>query len=339
MKTRYPRKTTCSTILFVPALLITGLFISLACTAKDTPPTKRQPANVRIRQQLKKSTQEVREEFIAAFNAREMDRLLKLYADEAVIMPDKRQACQGEADIRRLFRDAFNHKITFHNHTRTSSTMYLSGDLIFEVGTYTMSMTIPDIPQLLTDFQKGITIWERQPDGSLTFKIDIWCPDKMPEAIHRAPDKKAPHVLRISEGKTSGAEKMKSHFDTIKTLEETFHQIFLTDNPEAAIEYYARDAWHLVEGQTLNRGRNEIRTALQKIENLALTDIKRTRIKMGGNDKMVYVANNFTWVFKQQDPDQNNTTGVNGNGLHVWIRQDGDSWKLLLDCFNLNEGN
>ena len=51
---------------------------------------------------------------------------------------------------------------------------------ITEIGTYKMSMTMPEMPESIEDTGKYVNIWEKQSDGSLKIKVEIWNTDKMP---------------------------------------------------------------------------------------------------------------------------------------------------------------
>jgi ketosteroid isomerase-like protein len=54
---------------------------------------------------------------------------------------------------------------------------------VYEIGKYGISLTLPGTQHPLADNGKYMTIWEKQPDGSLKIKLDIWNTDMNPWAM------------------------------------------------------------------------------------------------------------------------------------------------------------
>jgi len=53
-----------------------------------------------------------------------------------------------------------------------------------------------------------------------------------------------------------------------------------------------------------------------------------------GNDQMFFAVNLFSWTFKDDSSGKNVT--FPSKGVHVWKRQQDNSWKILLDLYNLS---
>jgi ketosteroid isomerase-like protein len=53
----------------------------------------------------------------------------------------------------------------------------VNGNLITEIGTYKISMSMPNMDNPIDDHGKYLTIWEKQKDGSLKVKVEIWNSD------------------------------------------------------------------------------------------------------------------------------------------------------------------
>jgi ketosteroid isomerase-like protein len=67
------------------------------------------------------------------------------------------------------------------NSFETNITMINTcNNMIAEVGTYKMSMTMTGVPNAMEDTGKYITIWEQQSDGSLKIKLEMWNTDNYP---------------------------------------------------------------------------------------------------------------------------------------------------------------
>jgi ketosteroid isomerase-like protein len=56
-----------------------------------------------------------------------------------------------------------------------------SGNFIVDIGTYEITMTIPQMGDMpWSDHGKYMTIWEKQDDGSLKIKVETWNSDVNP---------------------------------------------------------------------------------------------------------------------------------------------------------------
>jgi ketosteroid isomerase-like protein len=71
-----------------------------------------------------------------------------------------------------------NMKITLFEPTTLK--VIPDGKLITEIGTYKIKLTIPGVDQPVEDHGKYLTIWEKQSDGSLKVKVEIWNTDINP---------------------------------------------------------------------------------------------------------------------------------------------------------------
>ena len=63
-----------------------------------------------------------------------------------------------------------------------------NGNMITEIGTYKISMTMPKTDKPMDDHGKYLTIWEKQPDGSLKVKIETWNSDVDPMTMMKSMD-------------------------------------------------------------------------------------------------------------------------------------------------------
>ncbi|NJK85592.1 MAG: hypothetical protein HC906_06145 [Bacteroidales bacterium] len=53
-------------------------------------------------------------------------------------------------------------------------------NIITEIGTYEIKLTVPGMENEVQDNGKYLTIWEQQNDGSLKIKTEIWNTDTNP---------------------------------------------------------------------------------------------------------------------------------------------------------------
>ena len=83
------------------------------------------------------------------------------------------------------------------------------------------------------------------------------------------------------------------------------------------------------------KGRADILEHIKKGMNESpLVDINQHVVHIEGNDQMLFAVNLFSWTFKDKSSGENVT--LPGKGVHVWKRQQDNSWKILLDLHNLS---
>ncbi len=111
------------------------------------------------------------------------EKLLSLYTDDAISMPAYSPIHEGIAAIRKASdEDAKSgSKVTFFEPTTLK--VIANGNLITEIGTYKMSFTMPKMDKPIDDHGKYLTIWEKQKDGSLKIKVEIWNSDVNPMSM------------------------------------------------------------------------------------------------------------------------------------------------------------
>lgn len=113
-------------------------------------------------------------EWAQHWNAKELDRVVAAYADDAVYMPPHHAAVHGRDAIREYLKTPLAHGVT----DLTYDVTYIreSGDLAYDVGRYTM--TVPEkTGGRRKDQGKYLVVWKRQPDGDWKIAADCWSSD------------------------------------------------------------------------------------------------------------------------------------------------------------------
>lgn len=111
------------------------------------------------------------------WNAAELEKLTRLYADDAVYMPPHHAAVHGREAIHEYLKGPLRHgvrdlqyEVTFIKH---------SGDLAYDVGRF--SMTVPQADGTRRqDRGKYLTVWRHQPNGEWKIVADCWSSDLPP---------------------------------------------------------------------------------------------------------------------------------------------------------------
>jgi len=112
-----------------------------------------------------------------AHNAGDLNRLMRLYSDDAVSMPYGRPALEGRTEIEADFRDFFT-TFTAHHQT-TIVALEVVGDWAIERGAYQSSATPNAGGVPMRESGKHIVI-RRKIDGSWKVQWEIWNTDTPP---------------------------------------------------------------------------------------------------------------------------------------------------------------
>lgn len=117
--------------------------------------------------------------WLAAATAHDLERILPFWADDATILPPGAPAITGKAAIRQYISSAFatpGFSITWKTEKIELSS---SGDLAYSSGIDRISLTTPD-GKSVTEENRGVAIWKKQPDGSWKCILDVMSPAPPP---------------------------------------------------------------------------------------------------------------------------------------------------------------
>jgi uncharacterized protein (TIGR02246 family) len=107
-------------------------------------------------------------------NTAQVERLVEIYAPDAVILPPGGPVIEGSETIRELFRqefERFDTKLAF-----TTQEIEVEGDMAYRRGRYVWRGTPRLSGQTIETTNKFLEVWRRQPDGSWRIAVDMWNP-------------------------------------------------------------------------------------------------------------------------------------------------------------------
>ena len=119
--------------------------------------------------------------WLAAATAHDLERVLPFWADDATILPPGEPAIVGKEAIRQYVSAAFatpGFSITWKTEKVEVSQ---SGDLAYSTGTDRISVTTRD-GKSVTQENRGVVIWKKQPDGSWKCILDVLSPAPLSNA-------------------------------------------------------------------------------------------------------------------------------------------------------------
>ena len=129
---------------------------------------------------LKQKIQELNDKMAKAVVDGKPTESLNLYAEDAISLPNYSPILKGKEAIKKHHQEMETSGIKFHSFDLTTMMIKEAGDLIHEIGTYTLSMSIPGAPERIQDKGKYLTIWKKESDGSLKIVTETWNTDSYP---------------------------------------------------------------------------------------------------------------------------------------------------------------
>ena len=112
-------------------------------------------------------------EWSGAAQARDIDRVLSFWADDAVVFPPGSPAVVGIAAIRDFVAKSFQTPGFTISWKTTTVAVSRSGDMAYTTGTNRVTFTAADGKEGAVE-GKAVTVWRREKDGAWKCVIDIW---------------------------------------------------------------------------------------------------------------------------------------------------------------------
>ncbi len=112
-------------------------------------------------------------EWSRAAQARDVDRALSFWADDAAVFPPGSPPVVGKPAIREFVVKSFQTPGFSISWKTASVTVSRSGDLAYATGTNRVTFDGSDGKQVAVE-GKAVTVWRREGDGAWKCVIDIW---------------------------------------------------------------------------------------------------------------------------------------------------------------------
>jgi len=112
----------------------------------------------------------------AAAGAKDPDKTVSFYSDDAIVMPPNASAARTKEAIRKLWQDLIASPGFVISWKATKIELAKSGDLACLSGTYEFAMNDAS-GKPVNDHGKYVEVWEKQADGKWKCGTDIWNSD------------------------------------------------------------------------------------------------------------------------------------------------------------------
>ena len=134
-------------------------------------------------EKLKADIQKGNDQYAKAMLDGDASTLNSFYTEDAIVMPSYSPMQKGIEAIKNASAMDAQSGNKFTEFTLTAADVFENGSWIYEVGKYTYTMEIKGMNEPFKDEGKFLTLFEKQSDGSLKIKADIWNTDLNPWAM------------------------------------------------------------------------------------------------------------------------------------------------------------
>lgn len=161
------------------AILFAFLFVTSLLNAQDM-------------SELKKKIQMMNDKYAEQMVGGDMSTLWDYYTDDIISMPSYEPMIKGLEACKMSAQKMEESGMKITAFSTTSTDVMQSGDLVVDIGTYKITMQMPQMEMPWDDHGKYLNIWEMQDDGSMKLKVETWNTDVNPwmemEKMEKAPE-------------------------------------------------------------------------------------------------------------------------------------------------------
>ena len=122
----------------------------------------------------------INKEMVKNMLAGNTEKLMSLYTEDAISMPNYQPMMEGLAAIRKSSEEMAKNGLKYNSFAPTTLKVIVNGNQITEIGTFKINLTLPNTTSPIEDHGKYLNVWEKQKDGSLKIKYEIWNTDVNP---------------------------------------------------------------------------------------------------------------------------------------------------------------
>lgn len=133
------------------------------------------PDVAQVRKVIEEMTEKSEKDLMAGI----MDTTLANYTEDAVSMPNNGPMLKGKNAIREFSGQMLGMGLKFTNVSFTTTDVQVSGEFAYEIGTYAMTMQMPQIGEM-TEEGKYLTVYEKSADGNWKIKVETWNSSRQP---------------------------------------------------------------------------------------------------------------------------------------------------------------
>lgn len=130
--------------------------------------------------ELKQKIEKINKDMAKAMIDGNFDANMAYYSPDVISMPANQKMLNGINEIKKSHDEMVKEGWKFKDFKTEIKEVSSHGDIVTEIGTYQAAFTMQGMEKELKDEGKYLTLWEKQADGSLRVKAEIWNSDKNP---------------------------------------------------------------------------------------------------------------------------------------------------------------
>src|SRR5579872_1337642 len=134
------------------------------------------PAPADTRAADEKAIRDMETAWVKEFTAKDMDKIVAHYADDATVMLSGAPTMTGKDAIRPGLKDAIADP-KFALDLKTVKVEVSKDDLAYSQGTYSVTTTDPKTKKVVAETGRYVEVYKKQPDGSWKVVEDINSPE------------------------------------------------------------------------------------------------------------------------------------------------------------------
>lgn len=133
-------------------------------------------SNEKLKSQIEKINKEMAEAMISG----NQEKSMSFYAKDVISLPNYEKMLEGVDAVRKSNEAMKNSGWTVKSFEPVTLKVTGCDKLITEIGTFKISFAMEGMEHPIEDIGKYVTVWEKQADGSLKIKIEMWNSDTNP---------------------------------------------------------------------------------------------------------------------------------------------------------------
>lgn len=152
------------------------LFFSLIALALifNIPATGQKMQSKKKSGDLKEQVQALNDKLAKASLESDHETLKSIYADDIIYLPNYGPIIKGKESMMEYEKKMAESGARMISMNLTTIEVADMGDMVYEIGTYQITMEIPGMGQPWPDKGKYVSIYRKLKDGSLEMVVDIW---------------------------------------------------------------------------------------------------------------------------------------------------------------------
>ncbi|WP_337873278.1 DUF4440 domain-containing protein [Ignavibacterium sp.] len=130
-------------------------------------------------EELAKNIEQLNKIYSEAMINNDTKTMMSLYTNDVLSLPSYQPMIRGIETLRNLSEQIENSEWKTTSFDMKTIDLIPAGDFIIEIGNYKMKMSAPEVPEW-NDEGKYITVWQKQEDGNLKIRVEMWNTDLNP---------------------------------------------------------------------------------------------------------------------------------------------------------------